>query len=75
MNGLMIAGVTLVILGASQAQASMTASRSIEPGCTIASTTDADVSGDGPVDEAPSLSSASSTHRVSQHGCGNACHQ
>jgi hypothetical protein len=37
-----------------------TASRSIEPGCTIASTTDADVSGDGPVDEAPSLSSASS---------------
>jgi hypothetical protein len=63
MNGLMIAGVALAILGAAtQAQASMTAStsRPIEPGCTIATgTTDDDISGDRPADVAPTLSSAS----------------
>jgi hypothetical protein len=62
MNSLMIAGVALAILGAAtQVQASMTVStsRPIEPGCTIATdTTDADIAGDRPADVAPTLSSA-----------------
>jgi hypothetical protein len=62
MNSVMIAGVALAILGAAtQAQASMTVStsRPIEPGCTIAAgTTDADIAGDRSADVAPSLSSA-----------------
>jgi hypothetical protein len=62
MNSLMVAGVALAILGAAtQAQASMTVStsRPIEPGCTIATgTTDADITGDRPAEVAPSLSSA-----------------
>jgi hypothetical protein len=68
MNSLMIAGVTLAILGAAtQAQASMTAStsRPIEPGCTIATdTTDADIAGDRPADVAPSLSSTTTVTNV-----------
>jgi hypothetical protein len=68
MNSLMIAGVVLAILGAAtQSQASMTVStsRPIEPGCTIATgTTDADVAGDRPADVAPSLSSATTVTNV-----------
>jgi hypothetical protein len=68
MNGLMIAGVALAILGAAtQAQASMTVSNSrpIEPGCTITTgTTDSDIAGDRPADVAPSLSSATSVTNV-----------
>jgi len=68
MHSLMIAGVALAILGAAtQAQASMTVSNSrpIEPGCTVATgATDADIAGDRPADVAPSLSSATTVTNV-----------